>query len=206
MDAALLRRRAHGRHALGRPEVRSVRRGPRRLEATVQVADAVGGGPGDALLDRPAPAEVDADAIAKRHARPLHFIPMRQSCTIPRGMMPPRPRGMLCCPPRPLAHPLAREPPGGDDTMLRDCPDGDYRFLPGISAFSSGTVAMPGHEIVHVTLASPVPWRDGLRADRPASAQRETAENGAVRHRASEPAALHLRRLCASSTRAIAGS
>ena len=51
--------------------------------------------------------------------------------------------------------------------MLRDCPNGGYRFLPGISAFSSGTVAMPGHEIVHVTLASPIPWRDGFaRIDR----------------------------------------
>ena len=51
--------------------------------------------------------------------------------------------------------------------MLRDCPDGGYRFLPGISAFSSGTVAMPGHEIVHVTLVSPLAWRDGFaRIDR----------------------------------------
>ena len=46
--------------------------------------------------------------------------------------------------------------------MLRDCPNGNYRFLPGISAFSSGTVAMPGHEIVHATLAAPVPWRAGF--------------------------------------------
>lgn len=46
--------------------------------------------------------------------------------------------------------------------MLRDSPSGNYRFLPGISAFSSGTVAMPGHEIVHVTLATPVPWREGF--------------------------------------------
>jgi len=46
--------------------------------------------------------------------------------------------------------------------MLRDCPGGSYRFLPGISAFSSGTVAMQGHEIVHVTLAAPVPWREGF--------------------------------------------
>ncbi len=51
--------------------------------------------------------------------------------------------------------------------MLSDCPTGGYRFLPGISAFSSGTVAMPGHEIVHVTLGAPVPWRDGFaRIDR----------------------------------------
>ena len=47
--------------------------------------------------------------------------------------------------------------------MLRDCPNGGYRFLPGISAFSSGTVAMPGHEIVHVTLASPLPGATASR-------------------------------------------
>jgi hypothetical protein len=47
-------------------------------------------------------------------------------------------------------------------STLRDCPGGDYRFMPGISAFSSGTVARPGHEIVHATLASPVPWRAGF--------------------------------------------
>lgn len=46
--------------------------------------------------------------------------------------------------------------------MLRDCPARGYRYLPGISAFSSGTVAMPGHEIVHVTLAAPLPWREGF--------------------------------------------
>lgn len=46
--------------------------------------------------------------------------------------------------------------------MLRDCPNGGYRYLPGISAFSSGTVAKPGHEIVHATLGAPVPWREGF--------------------------------------------
>jgi len=46
--------------------------------------------------------------------------------------------------------------------MLRDHPTGDYRYMPGISAFSCGTVAKPGHEIVHVTLAEPVPWRAGF--------------------------------------------
>jgi hypothetical protein len=51
--------------------------------------------------------------------------------------------------------------------MLRDHPTGDYRYLPGIRAFSCGTVARPGHEIVHVTLAGPVPWRAGFtRIDR----------------------------------------
>ena len=46
--------------------------------------------------------------------------------------------------------------------MLRDHPKGNYRYLPGISAFSSGVVAMPGHEIVHVTLGVPAPWRAGF--------------------------------------------
>ena len=46
--------------------------------------------------------------------------------------------------------------------MLRDSGDGGYRFLPGISAFSSGTIAMPGFEIVHATLATPAPWREGF--------------------------------------------
>ena len=51
--------------------------------------------------------------------------------------------------------------------MLRDAPDGNYRFLPGIPAFSSGVVAQPGWEIVHATLAAPVPWREGFaRIDR----------------------------------------
>jgi hypothetical protein len=46
--------------------------------------------------------------------------------------------------------------------MLRDHPTGDYRYMPGISAFSCGTVAGPGHEIVHVTLAAPIAWRAGF--------------------------------------------
>lgn len=51
--------------------------------------------------------------------------------------------------------------------MLRDCSKGGYRYVPGITAFSSGTVAMSGHEIVHATLATPLPWRDGFaRIDR----------------------------------------
>jgi len=51
--------------------------------------------------------------------------------------------------------------------MLRDHPRGDYRYMPGISAFSCGTVARPGHKIVHVTLARPLPWREGFaRIDR----------------------------------------
>ena len=47
--------------------------------------------------------------------------------------------------------------------MRPDHPSGDYSYLPGISAFSCGTVACAGHEIVHVTLAQPVPWRAGFQ-------------------------------------------
>lgn len=46
--------------------------------------------------------------------------------------------------------------------MTRDVPAGGYRFLPGIDPYSSGVVAMPGHQIVHATLAAPRPWRDGF--------------------------------------------
>jgi hypothetical protein len=42
------------------------------------------------------------------------------------------------------------------------CPAGQYRFLPGIEAFSAGAVALPGHEIVHATLQRLVPWREGF--------------------------------------------
>ena len=45
---------------------------------------------------------------------------------------------------------------------MRDVPTGQYRFLPGIAPYSSGVVAMPGHQIVHATLRAPVPWRDGF--------------------------------------------
>ena len=46
--------------------------------------------------------------------------------------------------------------------MLRDHPTGNYRFIPGITAFSSGVIAMPGHHIVHATLGAPLPWREGF--------------------------------------------
>jgi hypothetical protein len=45
---------------------------------------------------------------------------------------------------------------------LRESPGNGYRYLPGITAFSSGVVAMPGFEIVHATVAAPVPWREGF--------------------------------------------
>ena len=44
----------------------------------------------------------------------------------------------------------------------RDVPSGGYRFLPGIAPYSSGVVATPDHEVIHVTLRAPVPWRDGF--------------------------------------------
>lgn len=45
---------------------------------------------------------------------------------------------------------------------LRGSPGNGYRFLPGIPAFSSGVVALPGFEIIHATLEAPRPWRDGF--------------------------------------------
>jgi hypothetical protein len=43
-----------------------------------------------------------------------------------------------------------------------DCVKGGYRFLPGIAPFSSGTIAMPGSQVVHATLRRPIPWRKGF--------------------------------------------
>jgi hypothetical protein len=43
-------------------------------------------------------------------------------------------------------------------------PDPSYRFLPGGEPYSSGVVATPGWEVVHVTLQAPVPWREGFAA------------------------------------------
>jgi len=43
---------------------------------------------------------------------------------------------------------------------------GSYRFLRGIEPYSSGVVADPGWEMVHVTLAQPLAWHDGLCAIR----------------------------------------
>lgn len=46
--------------------------------------------------------------------------------------------------------------------MLMDHIHGGYRFLKGSAPYSSGVIAMPGHEIVHATLKTSLPWRDGL--------------------------------------------
>lgn len=45
---------------------------------------------------------------------------------------------------------------------LIEHPTGNYRFLPGITPYSCGVVSSPGHEIVHVTLQRPIPYRDGF--------------------------------------------
>ena len=45
---------------------------------------------------------------------------------------------------------------------LTEHPTGGYRFLPGITPYSCGVVAAPGHEIVAVTLRQPMPYADGL--------------------------------------------
>jgi hypothetical protein len=46
--------------------------------------------------------------------------------------------------------------------MLLDNLRGNYRFLTGIAPYSSGVVAIPGHEIIHVTLSRPIPCRRGF--------------------------------------------
>ena len=45
---------------------------------------------------------------------------------------------------------------------LVDHPTGHYRFLPGIAPYSCGVVSQEGYELVHVTLRSPVPYREGF--------------------------------------------
>lgn len=47
--------------------------------------------------------------------------------------------------------------------MLVSNSRGNYRFLKGIGAYSSGVIAEPGYEIVHGTLARPVPVREGFK-------------------------------------------
>lgn len=46
-------------------------------------------------------------------------------------------------------------------TLVRH-PAGDYHFLPGIAPYSCGVAAASGHEIVHVVLRRPVPYRLGF--------------------------------------------
>jgi len=46
--------------------------------------------------------------------------------------------------------------------MLQSNPRGHYHFLPGGYPYSSGVIADPGYEIIHVTFTRPCPWRDGF--------------------------------------------
>ena len=46
--------------------------------------------------------------------------------------------------------------------MLVANPKGHYHFLRGVDPYSSGVIADPGHEIVHVTLREPLSWRRGF--------------------------------------------
>ena len=48
--------------------------------------------------------------------------------------------------------------------MLIHNPAGHYRFLQGIDPYSCGVIADEGFEIVHFTLARPLPWREGMNA------------------------------------------
>lgn len=41
-------------------------------------------------------------------------------------------------------------------------PSGNYSFVPGIAPYSCGVIANTGFEVVHVTLATPCPWREGF--------------------------------------------
>ena len=46
--------------------------------------------------------------------------------------------------------------------MLLANPRGGYHFLSGIDPYSCGVVADPGHEVIHATLRTPLPWREGF--------------------------------------------
>ena len=46
--------------------------------------------------------------------------------------------------------------------QLLDNFSGNYRFLTGIAPYSAGVVAMPGYEIIHVTLQTPLPYVQGF--------------------------------------------
>ncbi|MEZ4735814.1 MAG: hypothetical protein R3E79_52660 [Caldilineaceae bacterium] len=46
--------------------------------------------------------------------------------------------------------------------QLLDHPIGNYRFFTGIAPYSAGVVALPGYEVVRVTLHEPMPYRQGF--------------------------------------------
>lgn len=61
--------------------------------------------------------------------------------------------------------------------MLIHKPDGHYKFLKGIAPYSRGVVSDKGWQIIHITLAEPVPWQAGF--DR---IQKQLRELGRDRH------------------------
>ena len=82
-----------------------------------------------------------------------------------------------------------------DHARLTDCPDGGYRFLPGIEPYSSGVVAMPGHEIVHATLRRPCRIARASRLIERHLAGLGRPRAALVRHRAPHPGPAVLRRI-----------
>ena len=67
VDAVTLAGGAQGRHARGRPRGGRVGMVGRALQAGVDVMNAVGGRPREAVLQAPAPSEIHADPLAQRH-------------------------------------------------------------------------------------------------------------------------------------------
>ncbi|MGL1349319.1 hypothetical protein ACSTKK_00335, partial [Vibrio parahaemolyticus] len=47
-------------------------------------------------------------------------------------------------------------------TSTIDTPDGDYRFMPGVSQYSCGIGALPGFTIERVRFSGPVPLSAGF--------------------------------------------
>lgn len=68
-------------------------------------------------------------------------------------------------------------------------PPGGYRFLTGIAPYSSGVVALPGYEIVHVILRQPRPYQEGFELiERYLAAQdRPRQALGAIELRSPQP-------------------
>ncbi len=53
---------------------------------------------------------------------------------------------------------------GAEAPVIVENKKGNFRFLRGIAPYSSGAVAAPGYEVVHVTLSPAPPYRQGFQA------------------------------------------
>ena len=75
--------------------------------------------------------------------------------------------------------------------MLVDNPKGNYKFIRGIGPFSSGCVAHPGYEVVHVTFNPFPPLQKGydLIERHLQSLQRPMTALGGMELRISKPRA-----------------